>query len=381
MVYALLTSILIFVSSNVLSFHADDIDIGGWVNYTGTTNEYSLDSYPQVGLYGSLKTSINTSISGMWYRDPVYEKGRIGYLNGKYSTVIKDIPIDFSIGLVRSSWGIWSDYLIDPTTSPLLLQNSAIYNVRYESDIANRLGFNAKFSKNKLTVNTFIGSNYALDEDEFTKNTYIQDVKMNTDLGSLIYSTVEYRPYNGHRFKFNVSMGNLSDEIDNDIDRVLVGYKYEKSNWTFSSEVSQLTARGKVVINNNTLIDDDIKFIDTFTYLSYDFIKTRLYGVLSTTYKDDEMGDYVKYANLYNIQKNNDHITPDPKKIELLNSDNHKSISLSLGAVYDLTDDIILRLERTYIKSKGIERVLNTKSGAIRDEDSSYFGFSITHSF
>lgn len=384
MILKLSTLIILLISFNVYADHTifeQEYDIGGWINYTSTTDEYILDDFPQIGLYGSLKTSVNTSISGSWYRDPIYKKGRIGYLNAKYSTTLYHIPTDLSIGLIRSNWGIWSNYLIDPTTAPLLLQNNALYTVRYESDIANRLGINSKFEKNKFTLNTFIGSNYALDEDEFAKNTYIQDADMNNDFGSLIYTTLEYRPANGHMFKVNLSKGNLSKEIDNDLDRILVGYKYEKRNWTFSSEISQLTARGKVVINGNEMMDEDIKFIDTFTYLAYDFPKVRVYTVLSTTHKDEEMGDYIKYSTAYNNNKNNTYSVPDPKKVELLNSNDHDSVSISIGAVYDLYENTTLRLEGTYIESKGVERLLNTRDGAIRDENASYVGFSITHSF
>ena len=62
MVLKLLILILLIISTDTYADHGKKYDVGGWLNYTATTSEYALESYPQVGIYGSLKTSKDTSI-------------------------------------------------------------------------------------------------------------------------------------------------------------------------------------------------------------------------------------------------------------------------------------------------------------------------------
>lgn len=374
--------ILMFTLAIANYSYSKENDYGGWINYTYIDGDYIFDDFPQIGAYGSIKPTNNTLIAGMVYRDPIYKKGRFGYLFGEFTDSIFDINYQIQGGLLRSDWGLWSNHIINPTTSPLLLQNNAIYSVRYESDVISTLGLNFKLENDKFSLTTFIGKSYALDIDDFAKNTYIQEVEPNFDYQSLYVLILKWFPIEGHEYRLGLSLGDLSDEINFKADRSLLGYKFSKNKWIFSNELQYMIIHGEVNINGFEFINDDYTFVDTFTYLAYDFKRFRLYGVFSTTYKEDGFGDYMTYATVSNSFRNQTALPPlDMLTFELLNANINTSKSLAVGVVFDVNESTTIRFEVTYMKTKGFERLLNNDSKFIRDEYSGYLGLSVTHLF
>ena len=381
---AYLNLIILGLSISLSAVAADEVynksSWGGWANYTYVSDKtYLLDSHPQVGMYAAYKALPKLNLAGLVYYDPIYKKGRVGYLYAKtYAHINKTDSLTLSLGMLRSDWGIWSDYMVNPTTSPLILQSNSLYTLRYESDIVHRLGINTELHKEDFTVRFFAGANYALDEEQFAKFTYVQNEPMDKSFGSLIYSTLEYRPAPGHLFKTGLSVGKLSDTIDNDLDRLQVGYKFENDRYTFSIEGQQLNAHGKV---DRFRFDEKAVFRDMFMYAAYDFDKFRLYSVVTSTYKNSEMAQYVKFASAINSINSGSTTPPDLQKVGLLNSGTHRSQGITLGINYDIQKNLRFRIETTYTHLQGLERMLNSKNGVVRDENVAYIGLSLTQTF
>jgi len=351
----------------------DNLSYGGWVGYIYTPAEYIIDEpYISAGLYAVYKIHTKAKVAGLVYYDPSYEAPRLGYAFGQYTDTIAGLDLSFKAGLLRSEWGFWSAYTANPSTSPLVMKSNALYTVRYESDINQHMGTDVTWvtHKNKIKINAFIGSYNTINESKLGVKTYIQDVPVNTEFGSLWKATIEYKPYIGNTFKLGYAQSLLSKEIDNNIERIYAGYKYEKYNVTLSFEYQRLYADGNInAINFHEVAEFDDKFI----YIAYDFSKIRLYSSLSHTKKNQAFADYVNYA----LQAKGAPFVPFAD-----DSANHYSSTIAVGVEYSIFYDLSLRLEGQYTKSKGIERILNNPTDvSFRNEEIFFMGASITKTF
>ncbi len=385
MKYKLLIYIIIQIfSSSLFANHLGDfenISGGGWLNRTFTSQEYMLDDYFDAGVYGSYVHS-NTSVSGMAFYDPKAEVGRLGYLYASQSLPLGNHSIILSGGLIRSDWGFWTKSLINPSTAPGLLKSDAIYHVGFENDLFQGLGISALIERKNLKLTLFAGSNYTSDEDEFIANTYGQKVDLNTKFGSNAYGLFEYSTAPGEFIRFGFLTGNLSEEINLDVERYILGYKYERNNWIFTAEYQEMHFNGEVTFDNDIPgMEGKLIFRDAFVYLGYNFEQCRLYSIVSVSDRPEDFSEYIIKATLKNSITDRTFAVPDYDKLDLLAEDTHRSSTLSIGLDYELTENLNIRAEGSYIHAVGGKRMFNTRDGEIRDRDTFYFGLGITRSF